>query len=50
MIAWLISKLPSWVVDILPCVVGVCGLIFIISLLSGFIDITEALVKYYETL
>lgn len=47
MIALLISKLPSWFTSILPWVVGIGGLIFIISLLSALMDLTNDLVRYY---
>lgn len=47
MIVWLISKLPSWAVAVLPCVVGVCGLIFIISLLMALTDLTNELVRQW---
>lgn len=47
MIFWLISKLPSWVIAVLPWVVGIGGLIFTISFLMTLIDLTNELVRYW---
>lgn len=47
MIYLLISKLPLWVIAILPWIVGIGGLIFIVSLLSALVDLTNDLVRYY---
>lgn len=44
---WLISKLPSWVIAVLPWVVGIGGLIFVISLLMALTDLTNELVRYW---
>lgn len=44
---WLISKLPSRVIAVLPWVVGIGGLIFVISFLMTLIDLTNELVRYW---
>lgn len=49
MIPWLISKLPSWIIAVLPWVIGIGGLLFIVSLLLAFTDLTNELVRHYET-
>lgn len=47
MTSWLISKLPSWVIAVLPWVVGIGGLLFIISLLTALTDLTNELVRQW---
>lgn len=44
---WLISKLPSSVIAALPWVVGIGGLLFVISLLLALTDLTDDLVRYW---
>lgn len=47
MILWLISKLPLWVIAVLPWVVGIGGLLFVISLLMALTDLTNELVRQW---
>lgn len=47
MIFWLISKLPLWVIAVLPWVVGIGGLLFVISLLMALTHLTNELVRQW---
>lgn len=47
MIFWLISKLPLWVVKILPWLVVVLGLIYIVSFFLALDNLTNELVRFW---
>lgn len=47
MILWLISKLPLWIVKLLPWLVGMLGLIFIVNFFLALDNLTNDLVRYW---
>lgn len=47
MIFWLISKLPLRVVKILPWLIGMLGLVYIVSFFLALDDLTDDLVRYW---